>query len=154
MPISVVTSEAVNFVISTIIILGFVIFGGLGLTKYIVFYPIILTVQYFLVLGIGFIISSITVYLRDIQHFIGVLLQLLFYAAPVVYSANTIPEDFKWILKYNPMTYIINAYRDIFFEQVKPDLGGLANLFLISIAICIIGRLIFNKLQKGFAEQL
>lgn len=154
MPISVVTSEAVNFVISTIIILGFVIFGGLGITKYIVFYPIILTVQYFLVLGIGFIISSITVYLRDIQHFIGVLLQLLFYAAPVVYSANTIPEDFKWILKYNPMTYIINAYRDIFFEQVKPDLGGLANLFLISIAICIIGRLIFNKLQKGFAEQL
>ena len=119
MPISVVTSEAVNFVISTIIILGFVIFGGLGITKYIVFYPIILTVQYFLVLGIGFIISSITVYLRDIQHFIGVLLQLLFYAAPVVYSANTIPEDFKWILKYNPMTYIINAYRDMITSETS-----------------------------------
>ena len=119
-----------------------------------VFYPIILIVQYFLVLGIGFIISSITVYLRDIQHFIGVLLQLLFYAAPVVYSANTIPEDFKWILKYNPMTYIINAYRDIFFNQVKPDLVSLGNLFGISLIICVLGRLIFNKLQKGFAEQL
>lgn len=149
-----VTSEAVNFVISTIIILGFVIFGGLGITKYIIFYPIILMIQYFLVLGIGFIISSITVYLRDIQHFIGVLLQLLFYAAPVVYSANSIPDNFKWILKYNPMTYIINAYRDIFFNQVKPDLVGLGTIFLISITICVIGRIIFNRLQKGFAEQL
>ena len=111
-------------------------------------------IQYFLVIGIGFIISSITVYLRDIQHFIGVLLQLLFYAAPVVYAPNTIPEDFKWILKYNPMTYIINAYRDIFFNQVKPDLIGLSNLFLIAITVCIIGRIIFNRLQKSFAEQL
>ena len=143
-----------NFVISTIIILCFVIFGGLGITKYIVFYPLVLMVQYFLVLGIGFIISSITVYLRDIQHFIGVVLQLMFYAAPVVYSANSIPENFKWILKYNPMTYIISAYRDIFFYQVKPDFIGLGSVFLISVATCIIGRLIFNKLQKGFAEQL
>ncbi len=154
LPISVITSEMVNFVISTIIILAFVILGGLGLTKYILFYPIVLFVQYLLVLGISFIISSITVYLRDIQHFIGVFLQLLFYAAPVVYAPQTIPDNFKWILKYNPMTYIINAYRDIFYNQVKPDLFGLATVGLISVAICVIGYCIFNKLQKGFAEQL
>jgi len=154
LPISVITSEAVNFMISTIIILAFVIFGGLGITKYILFYPLILIVQYFLVLGISFIISSITVYLRDIQHFIGVLIQLLFYAAPVVYSPDVIPDNFKWILKLNPMTYIINAYRDVFYNQVKPDLAGLGIVFAVSVAICVIGQLIFNKLQKGFAEQL
>ena len=154
LPIAVITSEAVNFVISTSIILAFVIFGGLGITKYIVFYPIILIVQYFLVLGISLIISSITVYLRDIQHFIGVLLQLLFYAAPVVYSPKTIPQDFEWLLKYNPMTYIINSYRDIFYNQVKPDLVGLGMIFIISISICVVGYIIFNKLQKGFGEQL
>ena len=154
LPISVITSEAVNFMISTIIILAFVVFGGLGITKYILFYPLILIVQYFLVLGISFIISSITVYLRDIQHFIGVLLQLLFYAAPVVYAPETIPADFEWILKYNPMTYVINAYRDVFYNQVKPDLNGLGTIFIISMVICVIGYCIFNKLQKGFAEQL
>lgn len=154
LPISVITSEAVNFMISTIIILAFVIFGGLGISKYILFYPIILIVQYFLVLGISFIISSITVYLRDIQHFIGVLLQLLFYAAPVVYAPSSIPENFKWILNLNPMTYIINAYRDIFYNQVKPDFIGLGTILVISILVCVIGQFIFNKLQKGFAEQL
>lgn len=105
-------------------------------------------------MGISFIVSSITVYLRDIQHFIGVLLQLLFYAAPVVYAPEAIPENFKWILNLNPMTYIINGYRDIFYNQTMPDLHGLAIIFCIAIVICIIGYMIFNKLQKGFAEQL
>lgn len=154
LPISVITSEAVNFIISTIIILAFVIFGGLGISKYILFYPIVLIIQYILVLGIAFIVSSITVYLRDIQHFIGVLLQLLFYAAPAVYAPNTIPDNFKWILNVNPMTYIINGYRDIFYNQTMPNIQGLFIVFVIAIAICIIGYVIFNKLQKGFAEQL
>ena len=111
LPISVVTSEAINFIISTVIIMAFVVFGGLGLTKYILFYPIVLVAQYIIVLSISFIISSITVYFRDLQHLIGVALQLLFYATPIVYAADTIPVNFKWILNLNPMTYIINGYR-------------------------------------------
>ena len=154
LPISLITSEAVNFIISTIIILAYVIFGGLGISKYILFYPIVLVIQYVLVLGIAFIVSSITVYLRDIQHFIGVLLQLLFYAAPVVYAPNTIPDNFKWILNLNPMTYIINGYRDIFFNQTMQNIQGLLIVFGIAVVICGIGYVVFNKLQKGFAEQL
>ncbi len=153
-PISVVTSEAVNFLISSIIILGFVLFGGLGLTKYLIFYPLVLLVQYIIILGISIIISSICVYLRDLQHFVGVALQLFFYAAPVVYAANSIPTEYQWILKYNPMTYIINSYRDIFYNQTMVDLKSLGMLLLIGIVCFIIGYIIFNKLQKGFAEQL
>ena len=153
-PISVVTSEAINFLISTIIILGFVIFGGLGITKYVLLYPIVLIIQYFIVLAISLIISSICVYLRDLQHFVGVALQLLFYAAPIVYAPSSIPEKFTWILKFNPMTYIINSYRDIFYNQTMIEGRALIIVFLIAIIGCIIGYLIFSKLEKGFAEQL
>ena len=153
-PISVVTSEAINFMISTIIILGFVLFGGLGISKYIVLYPLVLIVQYFVVLAISIIIASICVYLRDLQHFIGVALQLLFYVAPVVYSPNMIPENFQWILRINPMTYIINAYRAIFYNKTMVEIKPLMIVFLISIIAFGIGYMIFNKLQKGFAEQL
>ena len=154
LPISIVTSETVNFLISTIIIIGFVIFGGLGITKYIIFYPIVLLAQYLLLIAISFIVSSISVYIRDLQHLIGVALQLLFYAAPVVYAPESIPENFKWILNLNPMTYIINGYRDIFYNQIMIDIKPLLILILCSIVACVIGYLIFNKLQKGFAEQL
>lgn len=154
LPISIVTSEAVNFFISTIIIIGFVIFGGLGITKYIIFYPIVLIAQYLLLIAISFIVSSISVYIRDLQHLVGVALQLLFYGTPIVYASETIPENFKWILNINPMTYIINGYRDIFYNQTMIDIKPLLILILCSIVACVIGYLIFNKLQKGFAEQL
>ncbi|CDE14462.1 o-antigen export system permease protein RfbA [Clostridium sp. CAG:470] len=154
LPISIVTSEAVNFLISTIIIIAFVIFGGVGLSKYIVFYPLVLIAQYILLIGISLIVSSISVYVRDLQHLIGVALQLFFYATPIVYSANVIPDNLKWILNLNPMTYIIEAYRDIFYNQTMINIQPLFILIIISVALCIIGYLIFNKLQKGFAEQL
>ena len=154
LPISIVTSETVNFLISTIIILGFVIFGGLGISKYIVFYPLVLLAQYLLLIAISFIVSSISVYIRDLQHLIGVALQLLFYAAPIVYSPEVIPQEYQWILTLNPMAYIINGYRDIFYYQTMPDIASLFGLIAISIVLCVIGYLIFNKLQKEFAEEL
>lgn len=154
MPISIVTSEAVNFVISTIIIIAFVLLYGLGLTKYIIYYPLVLLVQYLFLLAISLVVSCITVYIRDLQHLIGVALQLLFYATPIVYSGDTIPEQFRWILNINPMTHIINGYRDIFYNQVRPDIMNLLVLGAIMIVACIIGYMIFNKLQKGFAEEL
>ncbi len=153
-PISVVTAEAINFLISTIIIVLFVTFGEIGLTKYIIFYPIILISQYLVILAIALLISSICVYFRDLQHFIGVILQLLFYAAPIVYSSDSIPKNYQWILKFNPMTYIINAYRDIFYIQKIPQIKSLLVLTIIGIISCIISYKIFTKLQKGFAEQL
>ncbi len=153
-PISVVTSEAINFLISTIIIIGFVVFGGIGITKYVILYPFVLIIQYFVVLAISLVLASVCVYLRDLQHFVGVALQLLFYAAPIVYAPSTIPENFQWILKFNPMTYIINAYRDIFYNQTMIEIKPLLIVLAIAIVGCIFGYMIFNKLQKGFAEQL
>lgn len=154
LPVSVVTSELINFIISTLIILVFVLGYGIGLTKFVLLYPLILLVQYILLIGISFLISSITVYLRDLQHFVGVFLQLLFYATPIAYSANVIPSDFKWILKYNPMTYIIEGFRDIFYYQQMPDIQSLLVVFGVSLILCILGYLIFSKLQRGFAEEL
>ena len=154
LPISVVTSETVNFLISTIIIIVFVIFGGIGLSKYIMLYPIVLLAQYLLLIAMSLIVSSISIYIRDLQHLIGVALQLLFYAAPIVYTPESIPEQFKWILKCNPMTYIISGYRNIFYNQTMIELKPLLILIGCSVVACVIGYIIFNKLQKGFAEQL
>ena len=154
LPLSLVTSETINFLVSCIIILAFIVIKGFGISKFILFFPLVLLIQYVLLLGIALIFSAVTVYMRDIQHFIGVVLQLLFYATPIVYSIDTIPENFRWILKWNPMTYIIEGYRAIFYNQTMPDLKALGILGVISIVILIVGYLLFNKLQKRFAEEL
>ena len=153
-PISVVTSGCVNFLISTVIIIGFVLCSGMGLTKYVLFYPLILIIQYLLSLALSFVISSITVYLRDVEHLIGIALQLLFYATPIVYARETIPTNFQFIMKLNPMAHIISAYRDIFYYQTMPDIQNLLILLALTVIFCILGYKIFSKLQKGFAEEL
>ena len=142
-PISVVTGETVNFLISTIIIIGFVVFGGIGLSKYILLYPLILLTQYLVIMALSLVISSVCVYLRDLQHFIGIALQLLFYAAPVVYAPTSIPENYQWILKYNPMTYIkINVY--CFSISSSWMCYRICNIFKITKRIC---RTIIKQFQ-------
>jgi len=154
LPISIVTSGMVNFLISTIIIVAFCFIYGLGLTKYIIFFPIILLIQYILQLAIAFIVSAITVYFRDLEHFIQIVLQVMFYATPIVYAADSIPQSFQIIMTLNPMAHIINGYRSIFYNQTMPDLKALGILLIISVVSCIAGYGIFRKLQKGFAEEL
>lgn len=154
LPISVVTSGAVNFVISTIIILAFVIFSGIGISRYIVLYPFILLVQYILLLGISFIVSAITVYFRDLEHIIGIILMAAFYGTPIVYKLEQLPANLQILMKLNPMTHLINAYRAIFYYHQLPNMKMLSILLIASIGLTIVGYYIFKKLQKGFAEQL
>lgn len=154
LPISVVTSAAVNFLISTIIILVFVLCYGMGITWHIVFYPLVLLVQYLLSLGISFVLSSATVYFRDLEHFVGVAMMLLFYATPIVYSINTVDGIYAKLLKLNPMCHIVEAYRSVFYYQNTPNLVNLGIIFVISLVLCILGYKLFKKLERRFAEEI
>ena len=151
--ISSVTSGLVNYLISCLIILLFLLFSGIGFNINILFLPIILIVQYILQLGILLITSSIDVYVRDFEYIINFFVQMLFYATPILYSSSMFGR-FVWLLKLNPLTTIINAYRDIFYYQTMPNFTSLLLVFIASIIILIIGTLIFKKLEKGFAEEV
>ena len=126
----------------------------MGISWVIVFYPLILIVQYIFSLGISFIVSSITVYLRDLEHLIGIAIMLLFYATPIVYSLSTMDGKYARILKLNPMAHVVEGYRAIFYYQTVPDLRKLSIILAISIVLCIAGYLLFKKLEKRFAEEV
>lgn len=154
LPISVVTSEGVNFLISTIIILGFTIFGGIGLSFNILWYFVILAIQYIVSIGVSFIVSSLTVYFRDFLHLLGIIIQLLFYATPIVYATSAVPAELQWIVKINPMSYLIDGYRNIFYNKMPPDAKGLLICLGMGLVLCVIGYFTFRKLEKRFAEEL
>ncbi len=154
LPISVVSSEAVNFVISSIIIVAFVLFSGLGISWTWIFYPLLLLILYVFLISIAFFLSAMTVYFRDLQHFTGIFLQLMFYATPIAYAGARVPGKFSFILKLNPVAYIIDGFRKIFMEHQIPELLPLLVILLIGFGLCVIGYMFFNKMQKGFAEEL
>ena len=153
-PISLVASETVNFFISTIMILVFVIAGGITLTWNVLWYIPIVLVQFILSIGIAFLVSSISVYVRDLIHILGFLLQLMFYETPIVYALDQVPDRFIWVARLNPMAYIIDSYRNIFYEGKMPNLQYLGVALLFGVGFCIVGYAVFKKLEKRFAEEL
>ncbi len=154
LPISSVTSCLVNFLISCAIIVIFALFSGVGISVYLIFLPLIALIQYILILGFVFILSAIEIYVRDIEHIINFFIGMLFYITPILYTTDYVPEKFTILLKINPLSYIIEAYHSIFYYKTMPNLESLGIIGTISIVIFIIGYLIFNKLQKGFAEEV
>ena len=154
LPISVVAAGLINFLISCIIILLFVLFGGIGFSIELLWLPLIAIIQSALSLGLLFILSAINVYVRDIEYLVGFLLNLLFYATPILYTADMFPESIRWVLYLNPMTTIIESYRNVFYYQQSPALIPLMIVFMVSFIILIIGYLIFKKLERGFAEEV
>ena len=129
-------------------------FGGIGLSWNILWYFLILAIQFIVSIGISLLVSSLTVYFRDLLHLLGVFMQLLFYATPIVYSMNAVPANFRWLLRLNPMSYLIDGYRSIFYSKTMPDFRGLLIAFIMGIVLCIVGYFVFKKLEKRFAEEL
>jgi len=154
LPISVVTSGMVNFLISCLIICLFLIFSGLWFSWYILLLPLIIAIQYILSLAIIFVTSAINVYIRDLEYIVNFFVNMLFYATPILYSSDIIPEKMRWIVDVNPMAILINGYRDILFNKTLPDMYSLGILLICSLLLLFFGIKIFRKLEKGFAEEV
>ena len=154
LPISVVISGAITFLITCIILLFFIVFSSVGFSWHLVFFPIILIILVMFILGITFITSSVTVYVRDLEHLIQIAITVLFYATPIVYTIDMIPLEYQWVLGLNPMTHFIDAFRDIFYYHQMPNMEMMGILFIISFVLMVVGLFIFRKLEKRFAEDL
>lgn len=157
LPISVVSSGMINYLIQCIIILIFVIINHRPITIYLLFLPLIILAQYLFTLGIIFITSAVNVYIRDFEYIINFIIQLLFYATPILYELSMFeaaPKLMYGLMKINPMAVLITSYRDIFYWGNMPHIKALLVLVLASFILCAIGLFIFRKLSKGFAEEI
>lgn len=155
LPISVVTSGLINFLISCLIIFAFLIFSGIGFSGYLIYLPLAILAQYIITLGIVFITSAINVYIRDAEYIINFIVNMLFYATPILYSPDVFAgTKFSAIIKFNPLATIINSYRDILYHQTLPDLKMLALVLITGLVILLIGIQVFRKLERRFAEEV
>lgn len=155
LPLSYVTSSFVNMLLTFIVVFVVLIFTGYGINGIALLYlPLIMIVEYVLALGIVLITSACTVYLRDLEHILGIVGMGWMYLTPVIYSPEMVPEKFKFWFNLNPMTPIVEAYRDILYYKQPPQLSTLIAAFVMGIIIVSVGGFLFGRLQKGFIEEL
>lgn len=155
LPLSVVTSNFINMIYCSVIVLAVVLFYHMNLNLEVWFMlPVIAFIEYILVIGIVLIVSALTVYFRDLEHILGIIIMAWQFLTPVMYPESFVPSQYQAILYLNPMTPIIISFRDVLYYGKMPVVENLVYAFLWSLIIFICGFLLFGKLQKDFAEEL
>ena len=117
----------------------------------ILFIPLLIIVQCCLSLGIGLIGGALNVFYRDIRPIFTLGLQLWFYASPVIYPLNAVPESLRFLYSLNPMVSVIEAYRSILLSQELP--GQLILVAgVIAVAVLMFGYWFFKRVEFQFAD--
>ena len=153
-PISTVLATFMNMIFSMAVVILALFISGIGISYYVLLLPVIMVLEFFLVLGMVFLFSSLNVFFRDIEYILSIIMMIWFYMTPIVYTVEMIPEKYKTLFYLNPMTNIVIFYRDILFYKRMPSFGFMGGVFLYSLAMIVIGFFVFQKLQKNFVEEL
>ncbi len=154
-PISYVTSQFVNMCLSLLVVFAVLLLSGKGLNfSALLYMPLIMIIEYFVALGMTMLISSITIYARDVEYFMSIVAMAWQFATPIMYGLEQVPAQLVPYFHLNPMTAIIVAYRDILYYGKAPELNTLITAVLFGIGLLVIGFLVFGKLKRHFAEEL
>jgi ABC-2 type transport system permease protein len=116
--------------------------------------PGIMALQLLFVLGLTYIMAVIGTYLPDMGEVLRPIVRGTFFVTPILYPPEKLPEDVRFIVDYNPLAYLVGAYRSMILEGALP--GGLATLyfFLFSLVLFVFGFALFIRFKPGFADHL
>ena len=159
-PVSVVMSNLFAFLLQFFTFLAFYIFykfftpaGALiRPTIFLWMLPFLVLQTAMLSLGVGLLISALTVRYRDFHHLMGFLSQLWMYATPIVYPMSSIPEKKRIILELNPMTSIVECFRFAFFGKGLIEPVFIVISMLVTILLFLVGLFAFNKVERTFVD--
>jgi lipopolysaccharide transport system permease protein len=153
LPLSSVLSGAIDFAVGLGLVLLLMIYFGIELNWTILLLPFLLALLALLALAIGTIFASVSVIYRDLSNLMPFLLQLWMFLTPIVYPSQAISEKWRWLLKINPLTGIIENIRAVLVGSPL-NLGDLVFCLGITLVLSLAAMIIFARVQKVTADIL
>jgi ABC-2 type transport system permease protein len=129
-----------------------IVVGNVGPT--FLLFPFIFAMFVLFCLGIGLVASLFNAYFRDVNYIVGITMNLLFYATPIIYPLRIVPEPARTIISLNPLTQFIQASRDLFYGLTTPSLLHIAYITGASLVVFVAGWAIFNRWSRDVSEEL
>jgi lipopolysaccharide transport system permease protein len=153
LPVVAVAVPLVDVVLALPVLLGLALFEH-GLEWTVLAVPLLVVLQLVLMVGLSWIVSSASVFFRDVPNLVAVALQITFYLTPVFYGLRTVPAKYTAILYANPMTTIVEGWRAALLGEPWP--GPLRFLYVagLGVVLCVAGYLLFNRLSRRFVDSL
>lgn len=156
-PISVVISRLIGFGIQLAIYVVMLLWFGwrgadIHLTPWALLTPALLVLMAGLGLGFGILVSSLTTRYRDLQQLISFGVQLAMYATPVVYPLSMVGDRYRWVVLANPMTAIVETFRDAYLGTGTVDVAHLLYSAGFMITLLTLSLAIFNRVERTFMD--
>lgn len=156
-PLSVVISNLISFVIQLLLLVCFWgYFYNTGAANQImpavILLPFLVLQMAALGLGCGIIISSLTTRYRDLTQLVSFGVQLWMYATPIVYPASIIPEQWRWVMLFNPMAPVIETFRYMFMGVGTISPASLVGSAVTTSALLLVGVVLFSRIEKSFMD--
>lgn len=155
--ISSVSAKFINLLLSMIVVFGFILFSGIGFSPLVLLLPFVFLIEYMISLGFALFFAAITVYLRDMEYVVNVILMAWIWATPIMYSPDTLMQQYQWIadlLRVNPLTSVMYLFRDILYYHQMPAAIDIILPTVWGIVLMVIGEFVFKRLEGNFAEEL
>lgn len=150
-PTAAVAAALLDFAITFVVLGALLVYYRVSLTWGILILPVLIALLTILALAFGVLMSALNVKYRDIKFALPFLIQLWFFASPIIYPTSLLPERWRWILALNPMTGIIEGFRSALFGR-RFDWQAIAISALITFALLIYATLSFKRMEKTFAD--
>ena len=157
MPLSIVVSNLVRFGIQFLLFLSVFVYyiittNDVHPTWAILMFPVVVILMAAMGLGAGMIISAMTTKYRDLAFLITFGIQLMMYATTVIYPLSTANEKYKWLIRLNPMTSLIETFRYGFLGRGTFEWGLIGYSAGVTALFLFAGIIIFNKVEKNFVD--
>jgi len=130
------------------------VFLGMKLTYLILLLPIILSIEFLLIVGMSLSLAALNVFYRDIHQIWDLVLQAGFFLTPIIYGISLIPDRYLFLYSLNPMTRIIESIRSILYYSSLPTYEDFILPLLGGLLMLLVGYLIFRRLEPRFAEEI
>lgn len=149
-PTSVAVSNLINLLLSLVPLLIIAIYFDRPLTWTVVLFPLILLPLFFASVGFALIFSVANVFFEDTQHLTGIFLQCLYFLSPILYGPEFLPDQLiPWIM-FNPIFYVIEMMRDVFFHGQGIDVYIYFYSLFLSVIYLLLGLWVFHKADQKF----
>lgn len=150
-PITSVLSKLVDFAISLILVLGVMLYYRVTPTWNLVFLPVFVVMMISIPAGIGFWLSALAIRFRDVRFAMPYVIRLLIYSAPVLYTASSIPAEYRFVYSLNPIVGVIEGYRACLLGAAIPW-GYVIPGIITCIVLVISGAMYFRNMERVFAD--
>lgn len=150
---SIVASKGIEFLASLPVVALFAVVTGAQLRWEAVFFILAFAIQAMLTVGLGLIVAPLVVFFRDLERAVKLTLRFLFYASPIIYGIQDLPEQLQLLAAFNPLSGIFSLYRAAFFPQ-QLDWFAIAIAAAMSVLFLGIGVLVFRRTERAVLKEI